>query len=147
MKFTANSCKIPIKIPSKILNKILNGTLSGILKRQIKILLARLFLWLAAPFFYSHVYIASTAPAVFIIILRYETSTASAMAIYQSDNLVCKTILPYTKPAASILPYPRKLLKISHCCLEILKNFMPPPFKFYLRNRLFYAKIAGIMHL
>jgi len=56
VKSPANFCKIPIKIPSKILNKILNGTLSGILKRQIKILLARLFLWLAISLFYSHVY-------------------------------------------------------------------------------------------
>jgi len=70
VKFAANSCKISIKIPSKILNKILNGALSGISKRQIKILIARLFLWLAAPLFYSHVYAASTAPAVFIIGLK-----------------------------------------------------------------------------
>ncbi|WP_297959848.1 hypothetical protein, partial [uncultured Campylobacter sp.] len=68
------------------MNKILNGTLSGISKRQIKILIARLFLWLAIPLFYSHVYAASTAPAVFIIkhlILRSETPTDSTMVIYQ----------------------------------------------------------------
>ncbi|EEV17028.1 hypothetical protein CAMGR0001_1322 [Campylobacter gracilis RM3268] len=45
------------------------------------------------------------------------------------------------------MPRHRKFLKISHCCLEILKNFTQPAFKFYLRNRLAYAKIASVMRL
>lgn len=52
-----------------------------------------MFLWLACLNFYSHVYAASTAPAVFIIkhlILRSETPTASTMVIYQGDNLMRK---------------------------------------------------------